>query len=332
MNVTFTEFYNESLKDWFKSRRDKKTGKKFKGWVNCRTGGPCSSKSKHNKYPVCRPTHAQCKTIKHKMHKKKGPARVQWKESFTAFFETAVNESKKDTINKFLSYAIKKLGIKNPPEVILNADKVRVDSLRSMAGYMPQINKVWVYIGNRNTADIIRSLAHELAHCSQFEKRPGEKIDGSTGSADENEANSIAGVLLRVYGKENPLIYESVITESYKISKSFLDLPDELPYGFWILPSGEFIVIKRMMGHDEALEDLKDELKIRYPKLSFTGTLGYGSLEKAMKAGFIRAVRMPGAIGITYHPMFLKGTAAKKTAKDIAEFYNTKLQDDFEGM
>jgi hypothetical protein len=72
---------DESLRDWFKPHTDKRTGKRFKGWVNCRTGGPCSSKSKGGKYPVCRPTHAQCKPIKHKMHKKKGHARVQWKES-----------------------------------------------------------------------------------------------------------------------------------------------------------------------------------------------------------------------------------------------------------
>jgi hypothetical protein len=77
--VKFVEFFNESLRDWFKSHKDKRTGKKFRGWINCRTGGPCSSKSKGGKYPVCRPSHAQCKTIKHKMHRKKGPGRVQWK-------------------------------------------------------------------------------------------------------------------------------------------------------------------------------------------------------------------------------------------------------------
>ena len=34
----------ENLRDWFKTRTDKKTGKKFKGWVNCKTGGPCGRK------------------------------------------------------------------------------------------------------------------------------------------------------------------------------------------------------------------------------------------------------------------------------------------------
>ena len=34
---------SENLRDWFKTRTDKRTGKKFKGWVNCKTGGPCGS-------------------------------------------------------------------------------------------------------------------------------------------------------------------------------------------------------------------------------------------------------------------------------------------------
>ena len=69
----------ENLRDWFKPHVDKRTGKRFKGWINCRTGGPCSSKSKGGKYPACRPTHQQCKKIKGKMHKKTSSKRVSWK-------------------------------------------------------------------------------------------------------------------------------------------------------------------------------------------------------------------------------------------------------------
>jgi hypothetical protein len=70
----------ENLRDWFKPHIDKRTGKRFKGWINCRTGGPCSSKSKGGKYPACRPTHQQCKKIKGKMHKKTSSKRVKWKD------------------------------------------------------------------------------------------------------------------------------------------------------------------------------------------------------------------------------------------------------------
>lgn len=73
----------ENLRDWFKTRVDKKTGKKFKGWVNCKTGGPCGRKKAGKKgasYPACRPTHADCKKIKNKKYKKRGPARKSWKK------------------------------------------------------------------------------------------------------------------------------------------------------------------------------------------------------------------------------------------------------------
>lgn len=329
------EQIEESLKDWFKPHRDKRTGKKFKGWVNCRTGGPCSSKSKGGKYPVCRPTHAQCKTIKGKLHKKKGPARVQWNEA-TARGNPLPLPEKKETVNPvvkdFFKYAIKKLGIQKAPVVIFNTDKERVNMLRSMAGYMPSENKIWVYTNKRNAADIIRSLAHELVHCKQQEGRPGQRIDGTTGSEDENEANSLAGILLRTYGKQNPLIYENYgAGGGYKISSSFAELPENAPYGFWIDKNGKYVIINRMFGHDEALRELyPDVIKpagARYP------LEGLAALQAAMKAGMIRMVKMGvSSYGITYHPLFLKGGSGKKTAKDIAEFYNMNLEDDFEAV
>lgn len=123
-----------------------------------------------------------------------------------------LNDNLRIVVDGFYKYAIEKLGIQNPPELVLNKDKDRVLHLRSMAGYMPQPNKIWIYIGNRNAADIIRSIGHELVHAKQKESRPDgdvtRVIDGKTGSEDENEANSIAGVLLRTYGKINPDIYE----------------------------------------------------------------------------------------------------------------------------
>lgn len=74
-----TELLNENLRDWFKPHKDKK-GKTFKGWINCRTGGPCGrSNTSKGKYPACRPIKQQCKKIKNKLHKKKGPKRVSWK-------------------------------------------------------------------------------------------------------------------------------------------------------------------------------------------------------------------------------------------------------------
>ena len=81
------EFYineaSDNLHQWFKrGGKDPKTGKKFSGWINCKTGGPCGRKSKKSggSYPACRPTKAECNKIKGKMYKKKSSKRVNWKK------------------------------------------------------------------------------------------------------------------------------------------------------------------------------------------------------------------------------------------------------------
>jgi len=121
--------------------------------------------------------------------------------------ETTDTKSLKEITTDFLKYAKHKLGYKNKVKIVLNNDKNKVEELRAMACYSPGENNIWVYIGKRNTADILRSLGHELVHARQNETVKDRAIDGKTGSADENEANSLAGVMLREYGKEHPEIY-----------------------------------------------------------------------------------------------------------------------------
>ena len=71
----------ENLRDWFAPHVDKK-GKKFKGWINCKTGGPCGRKdTSKGSYPACRATKAAFKKIKGKMYKKKSSERVNWKNN-----------------------------------------------------------------------------------------------------------------------------------------------------------------------------------------------------------------------------------------------------------
>ena len=54
----------------------------------------------------------------------------------------------------------------------------------------------------RHLIDIIRTLCHELVHWKQ--RLNGEELDGSDGSSIENEANAIAGIILRRFGKQHP--------------------------------------------------------------------------------------------------------------------------------
>ena len=54
----------------------------------------------------------------------------------------------------------------------------------------------------RHPIDVFRTLAHELVHWKQAQM--GVELDGSDGSDTENEANAIAGTIMRVFGKLYP--------------------------------------------------------------------------------------------------------------------------------
>jgi hypothetical protein len=117
-------------------------------------------------------------------------------------------KDQKSIIKEFMKYAHKKLGCKQLPKTIISTDHNKVLKIKALGCLQLEGPVVWVYTRNRNTADILRTMAHEFVHAKQLEDRPDGKIDGSTGSDDENEANSMAAVMLREYGSEHPEIYD----------------------------------------------------------------------------------------------------------------------------
>lgn len=71
---------------------------------------------------------------------------------------------------------------------------------------------VRVYVKDRALVDVMRSIAHELTHLRQdLQGRLNPKDfakNNAEGSEIENEANSIAGILIRKFGKLHPEIYD----------------------------------------------------------------------------------------------------------------------------
>jgi len=112
-------------------------------------------------------------------------------------------------IKDFVKYCYYQLGIKSSPEIIIVSDKNWVKEKKSFGCYEPEAKTVHAYLGNRNLADFLRTLAHELIHHKQNEDGLIKMGSGETGSDIENEANSKAGVILRDYGKTHDMIYES---------------------------------------------------------------------------------------------------------------------------
>jgi hypothetical protein len=115
--------------------------------------------------------------------------------------ESRLNEAwtpdKKQRIKEFALWAIKLLEIEQAPRI-----KLVGDSGTSALGYFdPETQNIVVTVKDRHQMDIMRTLAHELVHRKQNEAR---ELNGETGSPDENEANALAGVLLRWWGRKNP--------------------------------------------------------------------------------------------------------------------------------
>ena len=131
------------------------------------------------------------------------------KEKAFYLTEDRLTESQTGTIGEFIKFAAKNLGIQNlPGSLTLSYDNKQAQDKRTFGFFDPNNKKIWIYVKNRNMADILRTLAHELVHRKQEEDGKLDPTSGQTGSPIEDEANSMVGVLLRNFGKINNSIYE----------------------------------------------------------------------------------------------------------------------------
>jgi len=125
--------------------------------------------------------------------------------------ESLEPESKTNLVEDFINYCKDKLQLSQTPKIEFSDDTNHVKEQCSFGYFSPESKAIWVYAGDRNMADIFRTLAHELVHRKQDEDGRIEYESGKTGSDIENEANSMAGVILREFGKSNPEIYDTPI-------------------------------------------------------------------------------------------------------------------------
>lgn len=126
-------------------------------------------------------------------------------------FKQYLTEQKlRSHLDDFMRYCGQELQITELPELEIMDDKEMAKERRSFGGYSPATAKIELNVAGRHTADILRTLGHELVHHKQNMDGVLHDKSGETGSEHENEANSKAGVLLRNYGRANPGIYEEV--------------------------------------------------------------------------------------------------------------------------
>jgi len=115
---------------------------------------------------------------------------------------------KLEIAKEFVAWVTKKLDIVGQPPIKYSNDKDKVRQ-RHTFGVTTPSGSIWVYVGERNTADMLRTLCHELVHYRQFQTGSAtEQMEEEDLLRIEDEANALAGRLMREYGKLHVEIYE----------------------------------------------------------------------------------------------------------------------------
>lgn len=134
-----------------------------------------------------------------------------------------IDKQREYIVKEFIKYCKDQLEIEQLPSISFVDDREWALARHSFGEYNPDKKHLEVYVGNRNTADILRTLGHELVHHRQNELGKIRGVhDGQAGSPIENEANSIAGVLMRNFGKTHDVIYEAclpTLKQIYEVEK-----------------------------------------------------------------------------------------------------------------
>lgn len=120
-------------------------------------------------------------------------------------------EQLKETVNqseivKFIRFVYDRLHIDAAlPRIKLQQEKESPDQNRT-GWYNPENNEMWVYTGNRNLIDILRTVAHELAHHKQ--RLDGDTVANTELADLEGQADQVAGIIMKIYVRKHPEIIE----------------------------------------------------------------------------------------------------------------------------
>lgn len=111
-------------------------------------------------------------------------------------------------VEKFVAWTAKKLHLKKVPKIELSMDTEEAQTNHHTGRHVDGDDSVWVYINNRNLVDILRTVFHELVHVRQGELNMISPGASYPGSPIEAMADMLAGKYIKIYGKQNPHIFQ----------------------------------------------------------------------------------------------------------------------------
>jgi len=116
-------------------------------------------------------------------------------------------DNTEDIVHEFIQDTAEFLGIRSMPQIVLHRDDDWSTDNNSFGMYVPDQHVLHVNMQNRHLMDVLRTTAHELAHCRQHEISALPDNAGDTGSPIENEAHAVAGIVMRNFADKHPELF-----------------------------------------------------------------------------------------------------------------------------
>lgn len=127
-------------------------------------------------------------------------------------------------VHTFLPFAKKELNIKELPKIHFVDDSKFAKRIAAFGQIKD--NRIVIDIAGRQIMDILRTVTHELTHYRQHKK--GVTGNGHAGSFTENEANRVAGTIVRKFGERHSNLFTlSPINEAKKKRKKTINIDSE---------------------------------------------------------------------------------------------------------
>jgi len=125
-------------------------------------------------------------------------------------------------LRDFLPVALKELDLDHVPKIKLKKE-LKDTHVPTFGRFTNDEQVVYCVINNRHPNDILRTLAHEMAHYAQGCRDELDADSWHTGSPIENQANAQAGVIMREFNKQFPkyMALKPIVFEEW--SKKYKD-------------------------------------------------------------------------------------------------------------
>lgn len=121
-------------------------------------------------------------------------------------------------MRNFLKIAQRELQLERLPKIIWTSSSTAHGERPTFGKFQNDNNTITVSIVNRHPIDIMRTLAHELTHYKQDITKGLNANSGNTGSPEEDEANAMAGRIMRHFDEKYPHAFDAkpVVSEQIK--------------------------------------------------------------------------------------------------------------------